>query len=195
MESLLIDFNYNTVRSLDTLVIKLYQLPDQDKQQYAEQIVTIKQLLVSFGNENRTLTADEVDVLKNMLKPVYHVKEYEYVNNAEETHLIRSNIKINNPEEIHLIRSNVKISKDTFIYEVLLNFLFDLNHCMTSGITNLVINYLEITNVLEDSICKYLIKEVQLCLECNHWTDKGFQKEPNPVKLSEDLQSIVNHYF
>ncbi len=191
---------YDTVHSLNLIIVKLDNMSQDQQIKYTEDITKIKRTINEYGKKDTTLSTKQSKRLLKVLSDIIPSK-------IQSAPIPKSEIKYtyNDKPNYNAVSKPAKFDGDDQISEIVYMLLTNLNRdVLGSSLTNYVADYFVYVNILlEDHYSKYIdiTEEIKRCL-CNHtWQCEsdtsagGFYSEPDAIKLVHDLQTIINKYF
>lgn len=169
---------YQTTSSLYEVIKEIDRLPNDVRKKHIKDIEKIVVTIQNLGDPQTKLSQNQIDKLVSVLN--FDIKE--------------EGIKEEPINNMHL-----KLSKDDIMVETTRQLLVNLNENMlSSNVTNHVLEYLDIINmILLENDEKYgkFYDDIMLVLMEQGWKkDHGFMREPNKIKIGEELDRILILY-
>jgi hypothetical protein len=164
---------YKTVGSLYEIIKDIERLPKSVQYDHIRDIEKIVTTINEFGDPQQILGENRITALLSLL------------------------ICQINRKEINVTKENInKIDEHDLIIETTQQLLINLNsNILSSNVTNYIIEYLTILDmILTEDHDKYIkfYNDVMRILQEQGWVkDHGFQREPNKIKLAEELNKMI----
>ncbi len=184
--------HYNTIDSLQEIVEKLDLIEDT---QYSDIVNKIKNTIKGYGKNNNILTNKQTNNL------IHVISQYDpnYTNIKQfNTSKCKSYKNYNLDHLENFIYKKELLDKEDMIYDIMMMFKNNLTGGLSSSITNIIVDYFDmIQDIRAIEPFKYdmITLEIEKCLKNHGWTDSGFYSEPNQIKLSQDIEKIIDKSF
>jgi hypothetical protein len=183
-----ISTEYNTIGSLEKIIILLEQLNDEEKKNNIKHIKSIAGTIKTFGSaKSSPLSSNQ---LRTLLRTLRKAVSSDYEDNY-------------NKDCNFTFKVVEKFDPDDIITEIVYSLFTSVNQMMmSSSIAPFVVAYYdEINNfsdVFEENREKYnlILLSIDDLLKMEGWIlYKGFKKEPNQKNIVEGLSKIIEKYF
>lgn len=192
--------DYDTIGSLQDMIRILDKLPNEEKLIHCVIIDKIKNAIKGYGNTDNKITNNQ---RKNLIHIINQFNFTKSLKSKDESLKFRDwkpqvSLPFTEWKTEADTEADKKIDPDDVIYSVILSLLTNLSYDnLSSGITVIITDYLDMVNdiINYDPNHEKIVKEIEIILKDNGWTNSGFYSEPDKNKLMQALQSIANKYL
>jgi hypothetical protein len=210
IRNILTTFDYETVGSLNKIMLKVNELPQEEKCLHKNDIdilrARIKGIVMSCPPESR-IANKQIRCIENVLKNILLEGEQKpkpiplsYQNlNSERPYTTTTTTKTTYLYMNGSITKIVKKIDDEFASSVMINFVETIGnpYTLSSTITMAVLDLLDVMNNLvteHPSTFTGLSEDIRKVLE-NHGWNNGFYSQPNGKSLALDFWKLIDQYF